>query len=192
MTSESPRKGNAALGSPVSTPAKVTAGEALDPRALATKMFDDLRAMSLDGEGVSRPTYGAGETEALRYVAKLAETEGLETWFDAASNLVVELPGADPSRPFMATGSHMDSVPQGGNYDGAAGIVAGMLALIRMKRSGNTPPRAIRLYGLRGEESAWFGRCYLGSMALFGTFPPDDMACPHRDDGQSQIGRAHV
>ena len=77
----------------------------------------------------------------------------------------------------------MDSVPQGGNYDGAAGIVAGLVCLLRMRSEGDVPLHTIRLYGLRGEESAWFGKAYLGSMALFGELTLHDMERLHRDSG---------
>ncbi len=80
--------------------------------------------------------------------------------------------------------SHLDSVPQGGNYDGAAGVFAALLVLIRMKRAGITPERTIRVMALRGEESAWFGQCYLGSNALFGQLAADDLALPRRDTGK--------
>jgi N-carbamoyl-L-amino-acid hydrolase len=75
----------------------------------------------------------------------------------------------------------MDSVPRGGNFDGAAGVIAGLLCLMRMKRSGKVPPRTVRVVGLRGEESAWFGICYLGSRALFGALTAEDLASRHRD-----------
>lgn len=157
------------------------AGKPFAPRKFAVETFRQLAAMSHDGVGISRPTYGEGETKAMEYVAGLARSEELEVSFDAAANLVVELPGADPSLPVVACGSHLDSVPQGGNFDGAAGVVAGLSALIRLKRSGRVPARTIRLYALRGEESAWFGRCYMGSLSLFGRFPREDLAAEHRD-----------
>ena len=69
------------------------------------------------------------------------------------------------------------SVPQGGNYDGAAGVVAGLLALARFRADGFSPARTIKLYALRGEESAWFGRAYIGSSALFGNCPPTTWRC---------------
>lgn len=159
-----------------------------DLREIATRAFDELRALTGDGIGISRATYGDGESKAMDYVAALAEAEGLAVRRDAVANLVIELPGRDPDAPCIVCGSHLDSVPQGGNYDGAAGVLAGLLALIRMKRSGIVPPRTVRVMALRGEESAWFGVCYLGSSALFGQLAADDMARPHRDSGRPLRG----
>jgi N-carbamoyl-L-amino-acid hydrolase len=149
-------------------------------RRLAIELFTALRAASFDGVGVSRETYGESETEAMEIIAGAAAREGLGVEWDAARNLIVSLPGRNPELPAVATGSHLDSVPVGGNYDGAAGVVAGLIALVAARRSG-PPARTMRLYALRGEESAWFdGPCYFGSRALFGQLGEADFAARHR------------
>jgi len=153
--------------------------------SLTDRMFADIRKMSVDGPGVSRDSYGPGEQAAIEYCAELARTEDLAVRFDEAANLIVELPGKDPDAPCVVCGSHLDSVPQGGNFDGAAGVVAGLIALIRLKRAGRTPPRTVRVMALRGEESAWFGLCYLGSSALFGQLAKDDLTLKHRVTGRT-------
>lgn len=152
-----------------------------DLRALSRELMDSLREMSFDGVGISRETYGAKETEALELIEATAHRYGLETAWDRARNLRIWLPGKDASLPVVATGSHMDSVPQGGNYDGAAGVIAGLAALIAAKERGQ-PDRTLELYALRGEESAWFGGpCYFGSRAIFGLLEEADLASRHRD-----------
>ena len=65
----------------------------------------------------------------------IGQSMGLETRIDAAGNLYLTLPGHDRSLPAIMTGSHLDSVPEGGNYDGAAGVVAGMAMLARWPRA---------------------------------------------------------
>jgi N-carbamoyl-L-amino-acid hydrolase len=154
-------------------------------RALAEHLFTVLREATSDGVGITRDSYGVGESTALDIVETAAHADGLETNRDAAANLVVTLPGTDPALPFLACGSHLDSVPRGGNYDGAAGVIAGLMALVRLRHDGIVPRRAIRLYALRGEESAAFGRAYIGSSALFGQLTEDDLALPHAVTGQS-------
>ena len=150
---------------------------------LAANLFARLREMSFDGIGISRETYGPSETAAMELVAKEAKVHGLETEWDAARNMIVRLPGQDSRLAAVATGSHLDSVPQGGNYDGAAGVIAGLLALIEAKTQG-APRRSMEVYALRGEESAWFGGpCYFGSRALFGQIEASDLASRHRDTG---------
>ncbi len=147
-------------------------------------LFKQLHTLSFDGTGVSRMTYGPSETQAMETVAEYAAAEGLCIDYDAAANLTITLPGEHADRPFAACGSHLDSVPVGGNYDGAAGVVAGLMGLVHLKRHHITPPHMIKVYALRGEESAWFGHPYLGSRAMFGQFDTADFTLPHRDDGE--------
>jgi N-carbamoyl-L-amino-acid hydrolase len=154
-------------------------------RALAEQLFAALRDATTDGVGITRDSYGTGENTALDIVEAAARAHQLPTNRDAAANLVVTLPGSDPSLPFLACGSHLDSVPRGGNYDGAAGVIAGLMALVRLRQDGIVPRRSIRLYGLRGEESAAFGRAYIGSSALFGELTADDLTLPHAVTGRS-------
>jgi N-carbamoyl-L-amino-acid hydrolase len=153
-------------------------------RALAEHLFDTLRQATGDGVGITRDSYGTGESAALDIIEAAARARGLETSRDAAANLVVTAHGTDPALPFLACGSHLDSVPQGGNYDGAAGVIAGLMALARLREDGIVPRRTLRLYGLRGEESAAFGRAYIGSSALFGRLTPDDLSLPHAATGR--------
>ena len=161
------------------TEARETKADAHD-RTLATGLFDALRAASQgDGSnriGINRDSYGEGESEALDLVEDAARELGLATERDAGANLVVTLEGRDPALPFLACGSHLDSVPQGGNFDGGAGVIAGLAILAGFKRDGLRPARTLKLYGLRGEESARFGKAYMGSGALFGKLNTADLA----------------
>jgi N-carbamoyl-L-amino-acid hydrolase len=158
-------------------------------RALAERLFADLRELSFDGVGITRDSYGAGESAALSIIDHAARAHGLATERDAAANLVVTLPGFNPALPALACGSHLDSVPHGGNFDGAAGVIAGLLALIALRDEGVRLPRSIRLYGLRGEESAAFGRAYTGSSALFGRLSAADLDLRHAVTGRT-LGEA--
>lgn len=164
---------------------------AFDPQAAADGLFRELaRATAdVDGIGVSRESYGAGEQKAIEIVRRSAEKAALETGFDAAANLVVTLPGRDADKPFIAIGSHLDSVPQGGNYDGAAGVVAGLLTLMRMKGEHVVPPRTVKLIAMRGEESAWYGKTCVGSHALFGGLTEQDLMLTNRS-GWGTLGEA--
>jgi beta-ureidopropionase / N-carbamoyl-L-amino-acid hydrolase len=144
-------------------------------RELATEMFDALRAATSDGVGITRASYAEGESTALDIVDAKARALGLHTERDAGANLIVTLEGSEPRLPFLACGSHLDSVPQGGNFDGAAGVVAGLIALAGFKQRGAKLRRSLKLYGLRGEESARFGKAYMGSSALFGRLTAPDL-----------------
>ncbi|MGQ0750178.1 MAG: Zn-dependent hydrolase [Betaproteobacteria bacterium] len=156
-----------------------------DLRPLASDIFAGLRRLSLDGPGVTREALGARETAAHEFIARIAAAEGLDVARDGMCNLVISLPGREKSAPFLATGSHLDSVPRGGNYDGAAGVAAGLLALAHLRRLGVAPLRTIKAYALRGEESAWFGTSWIGSRGLFGLITESDLARPRCDNGRS-------
>src|SRR3954454_15532314 len=125
-------------------------------REFAADLFDRLRRDGLDAPGVSRDTYGAGEQRAHATCAAAADSMALTIERDAAANLYMTWPGSDPSARRIITGSHLDSVPHGGNFDGAAGVVAGLVAIRALRRLGVTPARDITVMGIRAEESIWF------------------------------------
>lgn len=154
-------------------------------RPLAERLFAQLRDLSYDGVGITRESFSATETAAQDLIAAVALEHGLTVERDRVRNLVVSLPGRDCAAPFIATGSHLDSVPRGGNYDGAAGVVAGLLVLIGLRRSNLIPPRTVKLIALRGEESCWFGKSWIGAHALFGLLGPRDLARGRVDNGRA-------
>jgi N-carbamoyl-L-amino-acid hydrolase len=155
--------------------------------AFCENLFTALREATGDGIGITRESFGAGESLALDIIEKAATAADLTSERDAGGNLVVTLLGSEPDLPVLACGSHLDSVPQGGNYDGGAGVIAGLAILAGLKRSGHRLRRTIKLFGLRGEESAWFGKAYMGSSALFGRLSNDDLASRHAVTGRPLI-----
>ncbi len=151
-----------------------------DEAVLAATLLDGFAALSSDGEGITRPAYSAIESDCLALVAEVASHHGLAPRRDAVGNLWLAPPGLD-DRPAPAVGSHMDSVPGGGNFDGAAGVVAAVILAARAARDG-MPLRAL---ALRGEESPWFGAPYVGTRAAFGALDATELARPRRDTGRS-------
>src|ERR1700736_4692696 len=93
---------------------------------LAETLFRQLDRATRRGQGIVRDSYGPGEQAAHDIVRAAAERIGLEVSVDAIGNLAMTLPGKDRRTPRILIGSHLDSVPQGGNFDGAAGVVAGL------------------------------------------------------------------
>jgi beta-ureidopropionase / N-carbamoyl-L-amino-acid hydrolase len=154
-------------------------------RSLAENLFAVLREGTWDGVGITREAYSERESLALHLVEAKARELGLKTECDAGANLIVTLEGSEPELPFLACGSHLDSVPQGGNFDGAAGVIAGLAVLARFREEKFVPRRTIKVIGLRGEESARFGKAYMGSSALFGKLSTIDLATPAADNGRT-------
>ncbi len=153
---------------------------------LAARLFASLRERTFDGVGITREAYGPGERIGHEVVRHAAEELGLETRTDAAGNLLMTLPGRDRSAKRVILGSHLDSVPQGGNYDGAAGVLAGLAAVAGMKRAGFQPARDITVLAVRAEEGgAWFPSGLPGSKAALGRLPPAHLEVARLDSGRS-------
>jgi N-carbamoyl-L-amino-acid hydrolase len=152
---------------------------------MAEKLFSDVRELTFDGVGVTRQSYGRGESDTADYLRAFAASEGLEVRADRAANLVFGLPQTAAASAVTWCGSHIDSVPQGGNFDGYAGVVAGLLCLVAQKAGGTPYARPLEVVAFRGEESAWFGKAYMGSGALFGKVSESDLALKQRSTGES-------
>lgn len=101
--------------------------------------------------------------------------------YDHIGNLTIETPGNNSE--WIETGSHVDTVADGGNYDGLAGVVAGFEVLHAAVNSNSVNKRGLRLRIWRGEESAAFGISSIGSRAAFGKLPCS--ALHHSYSGQS-------
>lgn len=158
---------------------------------LARKLFDHFRRETRDVEGVSRPAYSDMETSSLKYLEEFAEGRGLHVEYDAAENAVFSLPEDAKATQFVLIGSHIDSVPQGGNFDGLAGILAGLLCLLKAKETGVRFKRPVKVIALRGEESAWFGPCYIGSKALLGRLNAEELNARHKGDKRTLAEHMH-
>ncbi|MHC9235298.1 hydantoinase/carbamoylase family amidase [Pseudooceanicola sp. 502str34] len=158
--------------------------------SLAEEIFDGIRALSPDAAGVSRPAFSEVETATLDWLADFARRNGLAVEEDAGRNLLFSLPEDAEAESWVLIGSHVDSVPMGGNFDGLAGVAAGLIVLIRAARTGSRFRRPVKCLAMRGEESAWFGACYLGSKMLTGSLPADELAATHKADARPL--RAHL
>jgi N-carbamoyl-L-amino-acid hydrolase len=153
---------------------------------LAARLFDALRETSFDGVGVTRDAYGPGEQRAHDIVRMVATELGLEIAIDPAGNMLMTLPGTDRTAKRIVLGSHLDSVPQGGNYDGAAGVLAGLATVAGMRRAGFVPGRDITVLAIRAEEAgAWFPTSYPGSHAALGRLPSAVLEVKRNDTGRS-------
>ena len=91
---------------------------------LAAALFDEVRGVSVDEVGITRPAWSEQDQAAADILARAAGDIGLDTAYDRAGNLCCNLPGKDSSAPAILIGSHLDSVPTGGHFDGLAGFIA--------------------------------------------------------------------
>lgn len=137
--------------------------------ALAGQLFEVIGKRTFDGVGFTRAAYGESEQAAHDIVASSARDLDLAVDVDAALNLSMTMKGTDPGLQPLVIGSHLDAVPQGGNFDGLAGVLAGLSCLATFRAAGKRPQRDVTLIAIRAEESAWFGAQHIGSRALLGT-----------------------
>ncbi len=152
-------------------------------RPIADEIFRQLASESPGNPGITRPSYSARETAAHELFASYASAAGCEVHTDIAVNTYMTMPGEDRSLPQVVIGSHLDTVANGGNFDGAAGVVAGLLALRALRHLGYRPPFDISVMAVRAEESAWFQVSYIGSRAALGTLPIGALEAPRVDTG---------
>jgi len=154
-------------------------------RDFAASLFDRLRQDGLDEPGVTRDPYGPGEQRAHVTMADAAQSLGLAIERDAGANLYMTQPGRDRVARRVVIGSHLDSVPHGGNFDGAAGVVAGLVALAALNQLGLKPACDITVMGIRAEESIWFQVSYIGSRGALGTLPDGALDVRRIDTGRT-------
>lgn len=146
----------------------------------AETIFDEIRALSASpapGRGVTRLGYSPMETTVMAALEDKGRALGLETSRDPAGNLWMTLRGTDRTLPAIVCGSHADSVFDGGNYDGLAGITAALLAAKTMKDEGYVPKRDLSVVILRSEEQG-----LIGSKAMMGKLSAEDLERRWRPD----------
>ena len=117
---------------------------------------------------VTRVVFGESDRRAREYIASLCAEASLETRADAVGNTFARWAGADAALPAVATGSHIDAIPNAGRFDGTVGVLGGLEAVRALRRAGFTPRRSIELILFTSEEPTRFGIGCLGSRLLAG------------------------
>jgi allantoate deiminase len=123
--------------------------------------------------GTNRPGLGEGEQRAFDLVAGWMEVAGLDVSIDPAGNLLGRLAGSDPQLATVMAGSHLDTPPDGGRFDGALGVVAALEA-VEAVAAGGGARRALEVIAFRLEEGCRFGRGVFCSRAMTGMLEPDE------------------
>lgn len=152
---------------------------------LAGQVLDRLAEATTDAPGITRVAYGPGERLAHAMVREEAEKLGAVARVDAAGNLYLTLKGRNPDLLPIVIGSHLDSVPHGGNFDGAAGVVAGLAVMAELVGQNMQPPRDLILLATRAEEAVWFPLSYPGSEAALGLLTPQALEARRSDSGRT-------
>src|SRR5438270_11874823 len=112
-----------------------------------------------DEGGIVRPVYSSAWVQARGQLATWMHAARMEVREDAVGNLFGRLRGRDDSRTIL-TGSHFDTVPRGGKFDGALGILAGLVALQALREQAGQPQRPLEVVALCEEEGSGFQARY--------------------------------
>ena len=154
------------------TATEEVAGEQGIWRIDADRLWDRLMTLACigatPGGGVDRQALSAEEIASWRTMIDWALSAGLEPSTDAAGNLFIALPGADRDAPPVLAGSHLDSQPGGGRFDGVYGVVAALEVLTTLAGRGVRPPVDIVCVAWMNEEGSRFAPGMMGSEAFAG------------------------
>jgi allantoate deiminase len=129
---------------------------------------DELAALSSQPDFLERVHLSPEHAAANALVAGWMEEAGLHTWQDAAGNQCGRIEGAEPGLPALLLGSHIDTVPDAGRFDGMLGVLLAIQVASRIEPG--SLPFALEVVAFSDEEGTRFGTALLGSRALAGTW----------------------
>lgn len=135
------------------------------------KLFEDIGNIGKGEKGITRLAYSEVEVKAREYIKEQMKKLGLKVRMDEAGNIIGRLETEGTTGLVVATGSHVDTVPEGGNYDGVVGVIGGLAAVQRLKNKGSLA-HPIEVICFASEESSRFGIATIGSKAMAGMIDP--------------------
>ncbi len=138
------------------------------------RLWDSLMAMAQVGAtpkgGVRRLALGPVDRAGRDLFRGWCEAAGLTVRVDAMGNMFARRPGRDPARLPVLFGSHLDSQPSGGKFDGALGVIAGLEVMRTLNELGIVTEAPVELVNWTDEEGARFGKAMMGSGVWAGVF----------------------
>lgn len=147
--------------------------------------FSNLKNITAMGKGINRLAFTASDLEARAYIMELMKAAGLSIRVDAFGNVIGHYEGLDENLPAVMFGSHGDSVPDGGNYDGIVGILGAIETVKSLNEDGIKLLRPLEVVLFMCEESSRFSAATLGSLAMRGKLSLDDLHTLHDKNGNT-------
>jgi allantoate deiminase/N-carbamoyl-L-amino-acid hydrolase len=151
----------------------------------AARLQQHFEAMSLIGKmgetGTNRSAHSPAEKEAFALAASWMEAAGMRTHIDNFGNLIGRLEGKDPSLPVLMMGSHLDSQPYGGRFDGVAGVLCAIEVVAALRGNHIVPPRNIEVISFADEEGWRFNKGLFGSRGILGKLEEGELQRTDKD-----------
>ena len=161
----------------------------------STRLNDNLTALGQIGQdefGMQRVAFSQFDVAGRSYIMELMQAAGMSVRIDAGGNIIGRTEGdgggSGPSLPAIMLGSHTDTVPSGGQYDGALGVIAAIEVVQALSDAGQTTRHPLEVVVFTNEEGTGFHRWLLGSRAVAGLWEAEDFAAVH-DDGATLTSR---
>lgn len=142
---------------------------------IAKRLFELSKIGFVQVGGVKRPGFSKEEKEAKKLVKKWMNEAGLTVSEDGAGNITARLEGKKKV-PAIASGSHVDSVPNGGNFDGPLGVLSALEVVESWKETDFTPEKPYEVIVFSDEEGSRFNSGLTGSQAMTGAISEEEMA----------------
>lgn len=139
------------------------------------KDFDAMAQITGLGEGINRLAFTNADWEGRQYIIDRMADAGLDVEIDGFGNVIGYKVGTNPDLPVVMVGSHTDSVPNGGDYDGVAGVLSAIEVVRSIIDDGFEHEHTIAVVDFMCEESSRFGAATLGSKAMRGKLTLNDL-----------------
>jgi N-carbamoyl-L-amino-acid hydrolase len=138
----------------------------VDPQRIERRILELARFGINPEGGVSRVAFSDADLAGREYVMRLMREAGLTVRIDAAGNIIGRRAGSDPGRPSIMFGSHIDSVPNGGNYDGNVGVIAAIECVQVLEEHGVETHHPLEVIVFTDEEGGLVGsRAVIGELS---------------------------
>ncbi|MBO8162162.1 MAG: Zn-dependent hydrolase [Brevibacillus sp.] len=147
--------------------------------------LQEINRIGRSTRGMIRLAYSPEEQAARDYLVTLCKQAGLQVRIDACGNVIARREGRNPELPAVACGSHLDTVIQGGRFDGTMGVVAALEVVRSLNDKGIETEHPIEIICFACEESSRFGVSTIGSKAMAGLLKKEQIAHLRDKDGVS-------